>query len=419
LDSLTQIVLGAAVGEVVLGRKVGNRAMIWGAIAGTIPDLDIIANAFMHPIEALAVHRGLSHSIFFAALFPWLIGWMTHRYYENDMQNNKSFNWILRSLIILLCLVFVNGIAYEIQQGISWTTALVSLAVVGLYIGRTYFSDQKLKSTPEADYYDWVKLHFWAIFTHPLLDSCTTYGTQLFQPFSDYRVAFNNIAVADPAYTAPFLVCVIVASFFIKSSFWRKFFNVAGLTISSLYLMWSLYNKYRVNQVFERSFAEKNIVYDRYMTTPTILNNILWFGVAQKDDTYYTGFYSLLDEEARVLEFEEVKQNEELIAPWRHHRYIEVIKWFSNGYYSVRQDGEDRYIFSDLRYGIVKPKDDGGKKSESVFSFIIETGEEFEVTPLRDPDTRDGDALKLFWERIRGSQAQSRESNPSINQSTQ
>jgi len=44
MDSLTQIVLGAAVGEAVLGKKVGNKAMLYGAIAGTIPDLDVVAN---------------------------------------------------------------------------------------------------------------------------------------------------------------------------------------------------------------------------------------------------------------------------------------------------------------------------------------------------------------------------------------
>lgn len=401
MDSLTQIVLGAAVGEVVLGKKVGNRAMVWGAISGTIPDLDIIANAFMHPIEALAVHRGLSHSLFFAVLFPWLIGWMTHRYYEDDMQNNRWFNWFLRGLVILLCLTFVNGIAYEINQGVSWTTAMITLAVVGLYVWRMYFKDQSTKSSPDADYYDWVKLHFWAVFTHPLLDSCTTYGTQLFQPFSDYRVAFNNIAVADPAYTAPFLICLLAASLLIKNSFWRRAFNAAGILISSAYLVWSLYNKWTVNQVFERSFQEHQITYDRYMTTPTILNNILWYGVAQKGDVYYSGFYSLLDEEPRVIEFQEIQQNGELIDDFADHRYIEVIKWFSNGYYSVRQEEDNLFVFSDLRYGIIKSGDDG-TRNESVFSFVIETDEELEVTPLRDPDTRSGEALKVFWNRIKG-----------------
>ncbi len=36
MDSLTQIVLGASVGEAVLGKKVGNKAILWGAIAGTL-----------------------------------------------------------------------------------------------------------------------------------------------------------------------------------------------------------------------------------------------------------------------------------------------------------------------------------------------------------------------------------------------
>ena len=50
MDSLTQIVLGAAVGEVVLGKKVGNKAMLYGAIAGTIPDLDVLTRYFMDTV---------------------------------------------------------------------------------------------------------------------------------------------------------------------------------------------------------------------------------------------------------------------------------------------------------------------------------------------------------------------------------
>ena len=66
MDSLTQIVLGAAVGEAVLGKKIGNRAIIWGGIAGTIPDLDVLGNAFMSPVEALAFHRGITHALIFS-----------------------------------------------------------------------------------------------------------------------------------------------------------------------------------------------------------------------------------------------------------------------------------------------------------------------------------------------------------------
>jgi len=82
LDSLTQIVLGAAVGEAVGGRKLGLKAAFWGAIAGTIPDLDVFFNAFYHPIEAALVHRGFSHSILFALLFSPLFAWLVHCLYR-------------------------------------------------------------------------------------------------------------------------------------------------------------------------------------------------------------------------------------------------------------------------------------------------------------------------------------------------
>ena len=74
MDSLTQITLGAAVGEVVLGKKVGNRAMLWGAVGGTIPDLDVFSNFFTDEITALAFHRGITHSIFFSVFAPFALG---------------------------------------------------------------------------------------------------------------------------------------------------------------------------------------------------------------------------------------------------------------------------------------------------------------------------------------------------------
>ena len=77
MDSLTQIVLGAAVGEAVLGKKIGNKAMALGALAGTIPDFDVAAGYFTDTVTALEIHRGFTHSIVFAVgvgfLFAWLL----------------------------------------------------------------------------------------------------------------------------------------------------------------------------------------------------------------------------------------------------------------------------------------------------------------------------------------------------------
>ncbi len=93
MDSLTQIVLGAAVGEAVAGRKMGAKAAFWGAIAGTIPDLDVFLRAFYHPIDAALIHRGFSHSLVFAILMGPILGWLIHRIYKKRY-DQKTWMWL-------------------------------------------------------------------------------------------------------------------------------------------------------------------------------------------------------------------------------------------------------------------------------------------------------------------------------------
>lgn len=78
MDSITQAALGAAVGEAVLGKKLGNRALLWGVFFGTLPDLDILFSPFLDQVRQLSFHRGASHSLLimicasFALARPWL-----------------------------------------------------------------------------------------------------------------------------------------------------------------------------------------------------------------------------------------------------------------------------------------------------------------------------------------------------------
>lgn len=92
MDSLTQIVLGAAVAEAMLGKKVGNKAMVYGAIAGTIPDLDVISRYFVDTVTALEIHRGFTHSIIFSILFAPLFGWLVSRW--EKAAHWQSWSWL-------------------------------------------------------------------------------------------------------------------------------------------------------------------------------------------------------------------------------------------------------------------------------------------------------------------------------------
>ncbi|WP_028890028.1 metal-dependent hydrolase [Tenacibaculum ovolyticum] len=113
MDSLTQIVLGAAVGEAVLGKEIGNKAMLYGAIAGTIPDLDVFASFFTDKVTALYIHRGFTHSIIFSVLFAPILAWIVSRY-----EKYKDFkNWTL--------LFFLSFVTHPILDAhTTWGTQL-------------------------------------------------------------------------------------------------------------------------------------------------------------------------------------------------------------------------------------------------------------------------------------------------------
>ena len=398
MDSLTQIILGAAVGEVVAGRKIGNRAMLWGAFAGTIPDLDVmIGSIFMNEINGLAFHRAITHSIFFAVTFSFLIAYYTNWIYKNGY--NKKYGYKLVSTIFgSLFLLFAGAILIFVINTLWDSTAAIISAII-VVVGLIYFGSKLIKGylnqeqeTVDIGYWSWYKLFFWAIFTHPLLDCLTVYGTQLFAPFTNYRVALNNISVADPAYTFPFLLCLIVASLMArryhqesnniidknfqlskKSYSLRKFVNATGIVFSLCYITWTFYNKYKVNKVMESTLATYNIDYTRYMTGPTILNNVLWSGTAETDSSFYTGLYAFNDKK-KEFKLTEIPKNHFWLEANEDDKVINTLSWFSKGYYSVLRRKDGRLQVNDMRYGTFR---DGTIGEESyIFRFVVEKDED-------------------------------------------
>lgn len=318
MDSLTQIVLGAACGEVALGKKIGNKALLFGAIGGTIPDLDVIGNfIYSNEIDKLAFHRGFSHSIVFACIASLVIGFLVYELYNSGKRKD--------------------------------TTTLK----------------------------DWIWLFFLSIFTHPILDSFTPYGTQLFLPFTDYRVAFNNISVADPLYTFPFLMCLIVAMFFRRNNPRRIKWAKAGIYISSAYMLFTIGNKIYIDSVFKKSYEKAEINYNRFSAQPTILNNFLWYSVAETDTDYKLTFYSIFDDADVATKFASLPKNHDLVD--MNHPDLEVLKWFSKGYFSLYEiDSTKRIIYNDLRYPLLNEDD----INSSLFSFeLVQEGDRWNTRP--------------------------------------
>ncbi len=405
MDSLTQITLGAAVGELVLGRKIGNKAMMWGAVAATIPDLDVFARLWMNEIDALAVHRGLSHSILFALVAPFFFGYLTDRYYVSGLHQRSRVRWANVAVWILFYTLLVSGILFLFKSASIFIIALVAVICIGIGVllvrhwRRSYI--MSVPSPLHADYKDWVKLFFWAIFTHPLLDAFTAYGTQLFVPFSDYRVAFNVVAIVDPIYTFPFLAAVTLAATMARDSRLRRRVNIAGLVWSTGYLMLCSFNKLHIDKVFADSFAARGIETNRFTTSPTIFNNLLWSGTAESDSTYYLGTYSLLDSEPLIQEFETLPRQQTVSDAAPDDHAMRILRWFTNGYYYVIPLANGTYQFNDLRYGTFGG--DGPIEDRFIFSFILTPGENGMEAKQKQPDNRDmGKDFQNLWRRMMG-----------------
>jgi inner membrane protein len=69
MDSVSQIALGAAVGVAVMGRRTALwKAAAWGAVAGTLPDLDVLID-HGDPVRDMVLHRAETHALFWLTLF--------------------------------------------------------------------------------------------------------------------------------------------------------------------------------------------------------------------------------------------------------------------------------------------------------------------------------------------------------------
>ncbi|MEM7381892.1 MAG: metal-dependent hydrolase [Bacteroidota bacterium] len=334
MDSLTQIVLGASVGEAVLGKKVGNKAMLYGAIAGTIPDLDVLSSNFVDTVTAIEWHRGFSHSILFSLLFAPIFGWLISKIEKKSVANRR----------------------------------------------------------------DWTRLMFWGLFTHPLLDAFTTWGTKLFWPF-DFKLAFQNIFVIDPLYTFPFLICLLLAMRLDRVSDRRRRLNRLGLIMSSGYLLLTLALKWFTYNKFIQSLEEQGIEYSAIATRPTPFNTLLWTANVDTEKAYLIGNYSLFD--SQPITFKPYSKNHELLGRWASNDMVLRLINVTDGWYTI-EENEGLLYLNDLRFGLISMQED---ESRFAFNYEIRPVENNQVQITETPKYEGGDAQKLFgalWDRILG-----------------
>jgi len=314
MDSLSQIVLGASVQGVILGKYQGRKAYLYGAMLGTLPDLDVLVH-YPDPISDMTYHRGFSHSLIVLTVVGITGAWLISRYHQ----------WR--------------------NMPLPYSRARLTLAMT------------------------------LALTTHPILDSFTVYGTQLLWPLQESLsltpFSIASMFIIDPLYTLPLFIALLLG--LIKGSKLAVFkagllincqrFTLWMLLLSSSYLLLSLGLKYHAQSQAKQTLAAANIHTTRLKTMPALPTVLMWRTVAEDDKNRLIEVRgSVLDSrlpEYRYLTQYDNSQTLRINMPEQSRPYAHRLDWFSGdwtGYRvqmlpasSITSDAAEQLVVDDLR----------------------------------------------------------------------
>jgi inner membrane protein len=130
MDTITQIALGAAVGEATLGRRIGNRAVLWGGLCGLFPDLDVFI-PYADAVQNVTYHRGFSHSVFVLTALTPVFVWLILKMHPGTREHrNRWFGLVFLALITHILLdgltVYGTQILWPLKTPpVMWSTLFI------------------------------------------------------------------------------------------------------------------------------------------------------------------------------------------------------------------------------------------------------------------------------------------------------
>ncbi len=288
MDPLTQGALGAALPQALIKKSFVTRAGLFGFLAGIAADIDVFIRSADDPLLYLEYHRQFTHSLIFIPLGG------------------------------LLCGLLLYGII-----GRRWNLSLKQ-SVVFCTFGYA---------------------------THALLDACTSYGTQLFWPFSDERVSWNVISIIDPLFTLPILIGIILASLRKNPVYARSALIWAGL-----YMSLGIFQHDTAINMGKELAAERGHSLLRIEAKPSFANLLVWKTVYETPqrfyvDAVYPGFSERVFVGKSIAKLDVSRDFSWLDPNSQQARDIERFRWFSGGYVAQDPDQANRII--DVRYSMV------------------------------------------------------------------
>ena len=288
MDPLTQGALGAMLPQSIAKKPFLFWAGIFGFLAGMAADLDVFIRSSEDPLLFLEYHRQFTHSIVFIPIGGFLCGFLLY------VTIGKRCNLSLSQSLLFCTLGYA---------------------------------------------------------THALLDACTSYGTQLFWPFSQTRVAWNSISIIDPLFTLPILLGIVAAGLKQKILFAR-----AALVWSILYMSMGILQRESAITIVKELAAERGHTLLRIEAKPSFANILVWKTIYETPERFFVdAIRSTLS--PKIITGRSIKKlNLARDFSWldrnsQQARDIERFSWFSNGYVAKDLEHPNRII--DVRYSMI------------------------------------------------------------------
>ena len=227
MDSLTQTALGGVIAEAGFREKLGGKAVILGCLGGFLPDLDVMTGIVLAD--------------------PW--------------------------------------VQLTVHRGI--THSLFFEPLFGLLLGWIFWRWNNRRTS----FWWWYLLAFLVLFTHPLLDCCTSYGTQIFAPFSKVRVAWNCVSIIDIFYSTPLFLTLLICSLLrrMKPRKITSWLGIASLFMTTTYLIYGGLNHSVALKRALRDAKNKDITVLRTEVYPQLASVWVWRTVVKTPDGYLLG----------------------------------------------------------------------------------------------------------------------------------
>lgn len=192
--------------------------------------------------------------------------------------------------------------------------------------------------------------------THGILDACTTYGTQLLWPFSNARIAWNNVSVVDPLFTLPLIVLVLVGA-----RLRRPRFAAAGVCWAIFYLGFGVVQHGRALAATAAIAAERHHAPERLGAMPAFGTLLVWRSIYEHDGRYYvdavrTGLATRVFTGRSIRKLDIARD-----LPWldplsQQAKDLERFRWFADDYLAPDPEHPGRVL--DLRYSFVPNRTD-------------------------------------------------------------